>query len=155
MLELLAEPIGGPAIEVFVQQHYGPERYPQGTFRDHARRGRCRHKAWDLRAPARLLITATLDASKMGLDLHFNNGGFFSTRKRSKRLPTGRTACLRGAQVMHFRDHQQGRTLTAAMALAPRLLTPMAKTQRLGLSPIIRPCRFLALGAVETRGQIG
>src|SRR4029453_3573366 len=109
---------------------------------------------WGLRAPARLLITATLDASKMGVDLHFNNGGFFSTRKRSKRLPTGRTACLRGAQVMHFRFHQQGRTLTAAMALAPRLLTPMAKTQRLGLSPIIRPCRFLALGAVETLGQI-
>src|SRR6267142_4553687 len=64
----------GTAIEVFVQQHHGPHRYPQRIFRDHARR---RHKAWNLRAPARLLITAPLDASKMGLDLHFNDGGFF------------------------------------------------------------------------------
>src|SRR3989441_9915582 len=136
------------------QQHCGPERYPQGTFRDHAWRGRCRHKAWDLRAPARWLITAPLDASKMGLDLHCNNGGVFSPRKRSKRRTTGRTACLRGAQVMHFRYHQQDRTLTAAMALAPRLLTPMARTRRLGLSHLIRPCRFLALGAVETLGQV-
>src|SRR5215467_1091900 len=140
MLELLAEPIGGTAIEVFVQQHCGPERYPQGTFRDHTWRERCRHKAWDLRAPARLVITAPLDAAKMGLDLHFNNGGVVSPRKRSKRRTTGRTACLRWAQVMHFRDHQQSRTLTAAMAFAPRLLPPLAQTQRLGLCHLIRPC---------------
>ena len=92
MLELLAEPRGGTAIEVFVEQHRGPERYPEWTFRDHARRGRRRHKAWNLRAPAHLLITTTLDAPQMGLDLHFDDGGCFGTRKRCKRLPTGWTA---------------------------------------------------------------
>src|SRR5713101_3715039 len=154
MLELLAEPIGGTAIEVFVEQHRGPERDPQWTFREHAWRGRRRHDAWDLRTSARLVIPAPLDASQMGLDLHFNDGGFFGTRKRCKRLPTGRTACLRGAQVMHFGYHQQGRTLTAAMALAAGLLPPMARTRRLGRRCILRTCRFLALGAVETLGQV-
>ena len=106
------------------------------------------------RTSAHLVITAPLEASQMGLDLHFNDGGFFSTRKRGKRLPTGRTACLRGAQVMHFGYHHQGRTLTAALALAARLLPPRARTRRRGLSRIIRICRFFALGAVETLGQV-
>src|SRR5713226_2365237 len=92
MLELLAEPIGGTAIEVFVQQHHGPERYPQRTFRDHARRGRRCHDAWNLRALACLLITATLDTSKMSLDLHFNDHGFFGTGKRRERLTAGLAA---------------------------------------------------------------
>src|SRR5919197_2748765 len=118
MLQLLAEAIGGTAVEVFVQQHCGPERYPERTFRDHAWRGWGRYQAWNLRAPAHLVITATLDVSKMGLDLHFNDGGVFGARKRGKRLTTGRTACLRGAHVMHFGYHQQGRTLTATMPLA-------------------------------------
>src|SRR5713101_6479692 len=55
---------------------------------------------------------------------------------------------------MHFGYDQQGRTLTAAMALATGLLPPMARTRRLGRSCIIRICRFLALGAVETLGQV-
>src|SRR5437660_6386833 len=54
---------------------------------------------------------------------------------------------------MHFGHDKQDRTVTAAMALAARLLPPMARTQRLGLIRMIRACRFLALGAVETRGQ--
>src|SRR3989442_7000364 len=83
-----------------------------------------------------------------------NDGGFFGTRKRSKRFATGRAACLRGAQVMHFGHDQQGRTVAAAMALAARLLPPLARTRRLGLSHILRTCRFLALGAVETLGQV-
>jgi len=154
MRALLAEPRGGTAIEVVVQQHRGPQRYPQGTVREHARRGRRRHAAWDRRTPARLVITATLDASKRGLDLHCNAGGFCSTRKRGNRLTTGWTACLRGAQVMHFGYDQQGRTLTAAMALATGLLPPMARTRRLGRRCSIRICRCLALGAVETLGQV-
>src|SRR5437879_10518531 len=154
MRELLAAPRGGTAIEVFVEQHRGPERYPEWTFRYHARRGRRRHKAWNLRAPAHLLITTTLDAPQMGLDLHFYDGGFFGTRKRCKRLTTGWTACLRRAQVMHFGYHEQGRTLTAAMALAAGLLPPMARTRRLGRRCILRTCRFLALGAVETLDQV-
>src|SRR6266566_8569578 len=55
---------------------------------------------------------------------------------------------------MHFGHYQQGRTVAAAMALAARLLPPMARTRRLGLSHILRACRFLALGAVETLGQV-
>src|SRR2546425_8265480 len=55
---------------------------------------------------------------------------------------------------MHFGYYQQGRTLTAAMALTTGLLPPMARTRRLGRSGIIRSCRFLALGAVETLGQV-
>src|SRR6266705_6072997 len=55
---------------------------------------------------------------------------------------------------MHFGSHEQGRTLTAAMALAARLLPPMARTRRLGLRCLIRSCRFFALGAVETLGQV-
>src|SRR5919202_3111662 len=55
---------------------------------------------------------------------------------------------------MHFGYHQQGRTLTAAMPLAARLLTPRARTRRLGLCRIVSTCRFLALGAVETLGQV-
>src|SRR6266446_6464580 len=55
---------------------------------------------------------------------------------------------------MHFGYHEQGRTLTAAMALAARLLPPMARTRRLGLRCLIRSCRFFALGAVETLGQV-
>jgi hypothetical protein len=92
MLELLAEPIGGTAIELFVEQHHGPKRYPQRTFRDHARRGRRCHDAGNLRALACLLLTATLDASKMRLDLHCNNGGFFGPGKRCERLTAGRAA---------------------------------------------------------------
>ena len=92
MLALLAEPLGGTAIAVFVEQHRGPERYPQWAFRDHAWRGRRRHDAWDLRTSACLVMTAPLEASKMRLDLHFNAGRFFGTRKRCTRLPTGRTA---------------------------------------------------------------
>ena len=55
---------------------------------------------------------------------------------------------------MHFWYHQQGRTLTAAMALAARLLPPRARTRRRELSRIIRTCRFFALGAVEALGQV-
>src|SRR5438105_10446294 len=55
---------------------------------------------------------------------------------------------------MHFGHDKQDRTVTAAMALAARLLPPMARTQRLGLIRMIRACRFLALGAVETLGQV-
>src|SRR2546428_898008 len=40
------------------------------------------------------------------------------------------------------------------MALAARLLPPMARTRRLGLRCLIRSCRFFALGAVETLGQV-
>jgi hypothetical protein len=90
----------------------------------------------------------------MSLDLHFNDGGFFGTRKRCKRLTTGRTACLRGAQGMHFRHDKQGRTVTAAMALTARLLPPMARTRRRGRIRIIRTCRFLALGAVQALAQV-
>ena len=39
MLELRACPIGGTAIEVFVEQHHAPKRYPQRTFRDDMLRG--------------------------------------------------------------------------------------------------------------------
>src|SRR3989454_5240393 len=55
---------------------------------------------------------------------------------------------------MHVGYDQQGRTVTATMAPAARRLPPMAKTRRLGLIRIIRTCRFLALGAVETLGQV-
>src|SRR3989442_15822600 len=83
-----------------------------------------------------------------------NDGGFFGTRKRSKRFATGRAACLRGAHVMHFGHHQQGRTVAAAMALAARLLPPIARTRRLGLTRMIGTRGFLALGAVETLCQV-
>src|SRR6266851_775229 len=55
---------------------------------------------------------------------------------------------------MHFGHDKQGRTVTAAMALAARLLPPMARTRRRRRIRIIRTCRFLALGAVETLGQV-
>src|SRR5262245_43832027 len=40
------------------------------------------------------------------------------------------------------------------MALAARLLPPMARTRRLGLSCLLRSCRFFALGTVETLDQV-
>src|SRR3989454_9301135 len=55
---------------------------------------------------------------------------------------------------MHVGYDQQGRTVTATMAPAARRLPPMAKTRRLGLIRLIRTCRCLALGAVETLGQV-
>src|SRR5262244_461755 len=154
MLELLAEPRGGTAIEVFVQQHRGPERYSQRTFWDHARCGRRGHNAWNLGALAGLLIPAPLNTSQMGLDLHFKDGGFFGTRKRCKCLTTGRTACLRGAQVMHFGHHRESRALTAALALAARLLPPTSGTGRLGLTSTVRTHRFFAFSAVEALVQV-
>src|SRR5262245_57707057 len=40
------------------------------------------------------------------------------------------------------------------MALAARLLPPMARTRRLGLSCLLRSCRIFALGTVETLDQV-
>ncbi len=152
-LARLAEPLGGTAIEGLVPPHRGPARSAQRPLRDHARCGWRRPKPWHLRAPARLWRTAPWEASQRGVDLHGKDGGFFGTRKRGQRLPTGRTVSRRGAQGLPCRHDKQDRTVPAAMALAARLWPPRARTRRRGLLHPRRACRWLALGAVQALGQ--
>src|SRR5712691_11611448 len=146
--------MGGTAIEIFVQQHHRPDRYPQWAFRDHARRWRRRHDARDLRTLTRLVVALALDASNMGLDLDFDQVGLFAAGKRHEGGPTGRAVfgCL--AHVMHFCHYWQGGTITPAVSLTPRLLSPLAGTGRLGCTSTVGTRRLLALGAVQTLGQV-
>ncbi len=58
------------------------------------------------------------------------------------------------AHVMHFRHNRQGGALTSAMPLAARLLSPWARARRRGRIRLVRTRRVLALGAVETLGQV-
>jgi hypothetical protein len=57
-------------------------------------------------------------------------------------------------QVMHFDHHRQGGAITATMPLHARLLPPIARTGRLGLTSSLRTGRFLALGSVEALVQV-
>src|SRR6266849_5269510 len=86
MPQLFTQAMGGTDIEVCVQQDPRPDRHPQRAFRDHARCWGRRHNAGDLRTLTGLLVTRALDASNMGLDLDFDDGGFFGTGKRCERL---------------------------------------------------------------------
>ena len=78
----------------------------------------------------------------------------FGTRKRRERLATLRTVFRRLAQVMHFDHHRQGGTITATMPLHARLLPPISRTGRLGLTGSLGTGRFLALGPVEALVQV-
>src|SRR6266849_3678925 len=55
---------------------------------------------------------------------------------------------------MHFHHHWQGGTITTAMSLTPRLLSPLAGTGRLRRASPVGPRRLLALGAVQPLGQV-
>src|SRR5712692_1792583 len=126
MPQLFTQAMGGTAIEVFVQQDPRPDRHPQRAFRDHARCWGRRHNAGDLRTLTGLLVTRALDASNMGLDLDFDDGGFFGTGKRCERLAACWAVFRRLAQVMHFGHHREGGAITAAVALTARLLPPIS-----------------------------
>jgi hypothetical protein len=58
------------------------------------------------------------------------------------------------AQVIHFGHDREGGTITAAVPLTARLLTPWAGTGRLGAASMVRTCGLLALGAVETLVEV-
>src|SRR5262245_30857186 len=154
MPQLFTEAMRGTTIEIFVQQHHRPDRYSQRAFRDHTRRGRCCHNAFDMRAAARLVVARTLDASNMGLDLHFDDVRLFSAWKRCKGLATGGAVLRRLAQVMHFGHYREGRTVTAAVSLAAKLLTTRAGTGRFGAASLVRTYRLLALGAIQTLVEV-
>ena len=64
----------------------------------------------------------------MGLDLDFDNARLFGAGKRQKCLTTGRAVLRRLAQVVHFRHHWQGATITAAVPLTAGLLPPLSST---------------------------
>jgi hypothetical protein len=49
-------------------------------------------------------------------------------------------------QVMHFDHHRQGGAITATMPLHARLLPPISRTGRLGVTGSLGTGRFLALG---------
>src|SRR2546427_2869934 len=89
----------------------------------------------------------------MSLDLHFDDIARFGTRKRREGLATLRTVLRCVTQVMHFDHHRQGGAITATMPLHARLLPPISRTGRLGLTGSLGTGRFLALGPVEARSE--
>src|SRR5215468_5203763 len=90
----------------------------------------------------------------MSLDVHFDDIARFGTRKRRKGRATLRTVFRCVTQVMHFDHHRQGGAITAPMPLHARLLPPMARTGRRGLTGRFGTGRFLALGPVEALVQV-
>src|SRR2546427_1830119 len=154
MPQLFTEAMRGTAIEIFVQQHPRPDRYSQRAFRDHTRRGRCCHNAFAVLAAARLVVARTLDASNMGLDLHFDDVRLFGAWKRCKGRATCGAVLRRLAQVMHFGHDREGGTVTAAVPLAAKLLTTRAGIGRLGAASLVRTYGLLAFGAVQTLVEV-
>jgi hypothetical protein len=89
----------------------------------------------------------------MSLDLHCDDIARFGTRKRRESLATWRTVLRCVTQVMHFAHHRQGGAITATMPLHARLLPPISRTGRLGLTGSLGTGSFLALGPVEALVQ--
>jgi hypothetical protein len=90
----------------------------------------------------------------MSLDVHFDDIARFGTRKWRESLATLRTVFRCVTQVMHFDYHRQGGAITATMPLHARLLPPISRTGRLGLTGSLGTGRFLTLGPVETLVQV-
>jgi hypothetical protein len=126
MLQRLPEAGSGTAIEVFVQQDFRPDRHPDRAFGNQSWHRRGRHDPWDVRTATPLVVALTLDMTDMRLDLDFNDGGFFGTRKRSERLPTDGAAFLPRAQVLDFDDDRECGTGTAAVPRTAGLLASLA-----------------------------
>src|SRR5229473_4984942 len=154
MLKLLTSSMGRAAREVCVEPHHRPHRHPSWAFRDHSRSRRCCHNTWELGTPTRRLVTRALDAPNVGLDLHFDDIARVDTWKRCQRLATLRTVFGRLAHVMHFNDHGQHGTITAAVSLSPGLLASLSGIGRLGLAQSLGTSGLLALLPVEALGEV-
>src|SRR5262249_23667521 len=99
-------------------------------------------------------VAQPLNASNVGLHVHFDDIAPFDTRKRGQRLATLRTVFGRLTHVMYFNHHRQGATITAAVSRSARLLPPLAKRGQMGCAGSLGPGSFLALGPVEPLGEV-
>src|SRR5262245_4701440 len=90
----------------------------------------------------------------MRLDLDFNNGGVFGSRKRAERFPTVWTAFLLWAQGADFDDDGQGGTVTAAVPQTARLLSPLARAAWGRGTSRIEGRRFFAFRPVQALGEV-
>jgi hypothetical protein len=100
------------------------------------------------------LVARALDAPHVGLDLNFDDIARFDTWKWCQRLATLRTVFGRLAHVMHFNDHGQHGTITAAVSLRTGLLASLSGIGRLGLAQSLGTSGLLALLPVEALGEV-
>src|SRR5215813_3716124 len=127
MLERLAKTCGGTAVEVFVQQDLRPHRHPDRAFGNKPRGRWGRHDPREMQTATPLVVALPLDMTHMRLDLDFNDGGGFGSRKQVERSTTAWAAFLLWAQVADFDDDRQGGTGTAAVPRTAGLLSPLPR----------------------------